>query len=121
MTILDKLNNIINSIKKTENTKLYESILDFQKDTKALVNENNILKKELKALKLGNNNSNELLIIGDAYFLKNEDCDLEGPFCLKCWDERQELVKLHVTDGFDYSIGSCPKCGFVASYIEQRR
>lgn len=121
MTILDKLNNIIESIKKTEDKKLYESMLDLQKDAENLVNENSKLKKELRALRFENDSNNELLQLGDVYFLKSEEFDLDGPFCLKCWDERHELVKLHVTGGFDYSIGSCPKCGYVASYIEQRR
>jgi len=118
LTVLDKIKNALVEAKKTDNIETYQNLVDIQKDCRTLINENSELKKQITILEAEREIGDKLIVIGDTYFLKNDDCELDGPFCLKCWDDKRKLVKMKVTGGLYYFISSCPKCGYVASYID---
>lgn len=75
-----------------------------------LKDENHELKKEIDRLKNVKSISSSLIHEDNHYFIKNGQ-DKDGPFCTKCWDSDNKLVRLH--KGF-YNYGEqhfeCPNC-----------
>jgi regulator of replication initiation timing len=106
MSLLDSINTLLEILYNVGNIKLYEKLKNIQKDALELVEENEKLKEENRELKEKLQVQGSLIFEGNLYWLIKQDNKKEGPFCSKCWDENEKLIRLH-SDGVDYN---CPVC-----------
>ena len=84
---------------------IYKKLIDIQIQAAQIQQENNELKKELEDLKALNDIKERLHFENNMYWV-NKGNTKEGPFCSKCWDDNNKLVRLHTQDK-DYR---CPVC-----------
>ncbi len=115
MSIIDDVKSVAKTIQQIDNIELYQKILNLQAEILALVEENNDLKKEVNSLKEKLRVRESLLFEQDAYWIKKSDNKRDGPFCSKCWDTQQQLVRLIFCGNREYS--RCPTCAIAIKII----
>ena len=100
MSILDDVKNTVSIIQKIDNIELYRKILDLQSEIIALVEENRLLKAAASIHK-------DLEFKKEAYWKRYGTESQDGPFCPKCWDVNQKLVRMLRREGY---YPTCPEC-----------
>jgi len=73
-----------------------------QTDVYSLVEKNEKLKKQLDEIKKTEDIESQIVYKENTYW-RNSD----GPYCTKCWDTENTLVRLHSEDSIE---GQCPNC-----------
>jgi Zinc finger found in FPG and IleRS len=86
---------------------LYGNVMELVEKNKELVEENHTLKDQLKAIQKQRDISAELKPHDNAYWTM-KGSELDGPFCMRCWDVDKTLVRERAgaTQGTHY----CPEC-----------
>ena len=51
----------------------------------------------------------KLIPENNAYWLKGENDSKDGPFCTRCWDKDNKLIRLYSSPQRDL-FGRCPEC-----------
>lgn len=76
-----------------------------------LKDENQTLKKQVDKLKDNQAISSNLVHEDNHYFLLKKDKDKDGPFCTKCWDSDNKLIRLHkINENYGQEYFQCPNC-----------
>lgn len=111
MSVYDVLKDAVSIAQKADNIELYRILLDAQKDSMDLLEENRNLKEKIRKLK-DNSAINKALIFKNNCYFKKEDIELDEPYCSKCWDDDRRLIRLHIDNfyGHDGVTGTCYKC-----------
>lgn len=108
MSIIVKGKEILRLVQETQNLELKQKILELQGEILEIYEENLKLKEQNqglnKALKLKQN----LIFENNRYFLLNENREKEGPFCSKCFDGQDRLIRLHFHPSENFCF--CPVC-----------
>lgn len=109
MAIFDELKSVAKTLREADKIEQYQQILDvqerlleMQKRIADLEVENGVLKEKLK-IKEG------LIFERNAYWLPEGD-KKDGPFCSKCKDGEDKLVRMRVGD-YTFGWAHCPNCG----------
>lgn len=108
MSILDDVKSLAKTIQQIDNIELYRKILDLQGEILDLVEENKKLKNEIGLLEEKFRIKESLEFKLDTYWIKKAVGVEDGPFCSKCWDTQQQLVRLIFCGNPQYS--ECPNC-----------
>lgn len=94
MSIYDGFKEVISTIQKIDNVELYRQILDLQKEMLQLVSENTELKTRLAETQAELSTKRDLRFEFNAYWIGETLEISDGPFCAKCWDTKQQLVRM---------------------------
>lgn len=108
MSILDDLKNVASTIQKIDNIELYRQILDLQNEVLQVVTENMELKGQLARAREQLSVRQSLRFENNAYWTGEDLETSDGPFCAKCWDTKQQLVRMLVSN--DPRWSRCHSC-----------
>ncbi|MCF6466361.1 hypothetical protein [Clostridium sp. Cult2] len=106
MSIYDAIKDAVNIAQKADNIELYRILLDVQKQSSDLLEENNSLKKQIDKL-IDDSHIDKTLIFKHNCYYKEDDKNFEKPFCTNCWDNNRKLIRMHI---YDSSIGAIVQC-----------
>lgn len=107
MNIIEGFKSATELIQKIDNIELYRKILDLQSEAMGLVDQNNVLKEENKELKEKLKIKDNLVYRNNVYWLRLQEGTEDGPFCSRCWDVDNKLVRhAHLLTNFYV----CPQC-----------
>ncbi|SHJ09883.1 FtsB/FtsL family cell division protein [Parasporobacterium paucivorans] len=87
-----------------------------EKKYQELVEENKALKEQIKKLQKDQKIYDSLIVKNNCYFIEKENGDMDGPFCIRCWDKRKKLTRMTIMDSPDGSktMATCHDCTFIA-------
>jgi hypothetical protein len=109
MSIVENLKDVVATIQKIDNIELFRQILDLQNEVSQVLTENGELKAQVKRLTEEASFRRSLRFEFNAYWSGDSLESSDGPFCSKCWDADQKVVRLHVaSDNPQWS--RCPVC-----------
>ncbi len=108
MGILDEVKSLVKTVQQIDNIELYKKILDLQAHIMELLEENRRLKGDVDSLREKLRVKESLKFERDAYWIEPLDGQKDGPFCCKCWDTNQLLVRMIFCGDPAYS--ECPSC-----------
>lgn len=118
MGAYEAIKDAVSMIQKTDNIELYRTILDVQKECLDLLEENRILKEQVRLLQDNKDIQERLLVKGHCYYMPKENGSLDGPFCTTCWDKDRKLIRMHVSDSGGFDLATCHVCDFGTSYVD---
>jgi len=107
MNLFEGLTSVAKVLREADKIEQYQLILDAQK---ALLDDQKIIREledEVKRLKDIADFKREANFENNCYWLKKED-RIDGPFCSKCVETDDKIVRLHVTQSEGYA--TCPNC-----------
>jgi len=112
MALTDLLNvtQIYELVKKGATLEAQEAILKYREEIVKLSEENLDLRKELaeqtKQLKL----EQELEYVGEAYYRVKSEGQKEGPFCQRCYDVDEKLIRMTSYTSYGDNKYFCKQC-----------
>lgn len=110
MSVYDVIKDEVKIAQKVDNVELYRMLLDIQKESLDLLDENQKLKEKIGELE-DNNKIGESLIFKDYFYYKIDDKDLKEPYCSNCWDSDKKLIRIHLNvRPMPGRIHMCPNC-----------
>ena len=118
--VLPKYGDIKDLIKKGLTVEAQEQIMALREAAIDLQEENIEIKERVQALEKALKHKNEILFQNGAYWIVDGD-NKDGPFCQKCYDSEQLLMRLFEGKAFipsteQWGIGKiCRKCESVHS------
>jgi len=98
--MIPKYKDIVDLIKKGSTFEAQEKIMELREAALGLQEENMELKAKLSELEEEIKIKGNLEFIKSVYWLNNNDSEKDGPFCQRCYDVEQKLVRLQ--DWGDY-------------------
>jgi hypothetical protein len=101
--LIENAKDLVALVQKLDNIELIKTVLALQQDAVVLIEENHALKHEVRGLKETLAIREQLVFQHNAYFR-----GADGPFCSRCWDAEEKLVRLHRAMGYN---PRCPSCG----------
>jgi hypothetical protein len=104
MGVLDNLKTIGTVLKEVGKIELYQQLLEASASLLELQNENFKLKNKITELEEKLKNKDELIFLNNAYWKKSDN---DGPFCMRCWDKNQHLIRVQNIQNIQYV---CPEC-----------
>lgn len=118
-TVKETIKDAVTIAQKSDNIQLYKSILDAYNAAIELMSENADLKERIKELEQQQITAKSLEFNNNAYWIKNDDGSVDGPFCSNCWDVERKLVRLHVAIKSNYpKRAKCLNCKSVLENCE---
>lgn len=106
MGILEEAKSLVKTIQQLGNLELYQKMLNLYNDLLNVHEEKLRLQEENEKLKQ-QLLINKTLIYKDGWYWMEGNGKEDGPFCTRCWDVTQKLVRtLDLENG--YAI--CPEC-----------
>ena len=106
MSIFDALKSIGNILKEAGKIEQYKVILDAQQQLLDMQKRISDLEVENKDLK-GKLTIKENLIYENNSYWINKEGKKDGPFCSRCWDKNQVLLRMHP---YGRAYSKCPEC-----------
>jgi hypothetical protein len=110
--ITETARDIAGLIQQLGNLDLSKRIVDLQSQIIDLVEENHGLRDEIRQLKDRAAIRGKLAVRKNSYWL-----DDDGPFCTRCWDAENLLIRLRIQTGY---VPHCPKCNSPAPDPDHR-
>jgi len=111
MSIIDNIKDVANVVRKADNIELYSQILDLQQEALELLEENHNLKKELQSVHDNKEIKESLFLKEHFYYRKINDVD-DGPYCPSCWDDKNKLIRCHISNVYGIDLARCPICNY---------
>jgi len=114
MAIFDELKSIGKILQEAGKIEQYQQILETQKKLLEMQKKIQELEKKDRELKEKLEIKENLIFEKNAYWIKKENGEKDGPFCSVCWDADRKLIRLRVGDyagGWAY----CLKCRNLAN------
>ena len=105
MGIVDTVRDVAVLVQKADNIELNQKVLELQSQVMELLSENHQLRSQVRELAERAQVMDQLVFDDNLYWLEQGD-ERDGPFCTKCWDVGNNLVRLH-TQGRSLL---CPEC-----------
>ena len=119
MELIDNVKALADMSKKLKDRKLMEliinletTLLEFKADYEDLREQISVLEAENEKLKMQKEISRTLSYELGVYFTEIKG-EREGPFCTRCWDADNKLVRLAVQKT---GIAQCPECKSFSEY-----
>ena len=107
MAIFDELKSIAKTLREADKIEQYQQILgiqqkllEMQEKTTNLGGENRRLKEKLR--------TKGALIYENNCYWRVENDKVDGPFCSRCWDKENTLIRVHQLPDAAYIV--CPEC-----------
>lgn len=108
MPSFDDIKKIAKVLQEAGKIDLYEKLLELKERAMEMQEKIEKLSTENKKLIKNQSIKEKLELADNHYWLKNED-KLDGPYCTKCWDKEQLLIRVPVYDNNEYEF-ICPNC-----------
>lgn len=109
-TAKETIKDAVNMAQQADNIPLYKSVLDAYNSAIELMSENADLREEIKELKAKVFKQENVVKIATAYYIRGESGDLEGPYCMRCYDDQQKLIHYRFTNDHERPRAECPVC-----------
>ncbi len=114
MEVMDIVKSLAQTIRQIGNIELYRQILDLQAGIMDMLDENLLLKQEIRQLKDKRATQESLRFEDNVYWKKDPD-GAERAYCSCCWDTKERLVRLHKQEiyepaGVKAHRWYCPGC-----------
>lgn len=106
MSFYDAIKDAVKIAQQADNIDLLRLLLDVQKESLDLLEENRQLRERIKELE-DNSKIGESLIFKYNCYYKENDKDFKEPFCTNCWDSNRKLIRMHT---YSSSIGPIVQC-----------
>jgi regulator of replication initiation timing len=94
MSIIENAKSVVKLVQQIDNIELYKQILDLKDQIFDLVEENRNMRDEVRSLQEKLRTKESLKFHFNAYWKENQDGTRDGPFCSKCWDKEEKLVRM---------------------------
>jgi hypothetical protein len=109
MGIIDNFRDVLKIADTANNLELYKRLSELQNAVLALEEENRTLRDEVRRRDEQRDIGARLRPRDNAYY-SDDGKQLDGPFCMRCWDVDQKLVRERhgATAGTHY----CPECSY---------
>ncbi|MBB6632619.1 hypothetical protein [Cohnella thailandensis] len=107
VSIIDNIKSVASVIQKADNIELYRKILDLQYEAMELVQQNNELRNQIMELRGKLSTQENLVFRNNQYWKVLEGDKQDGPYCSKCWDVDNKLVRHNVLNN---GYVTCPNC-----------
>jgi hypothetical protein len=108
MGIVDQFKELAALAQKVQNIELYEKLVSFQSDMFALQEENRNLKDSIRQLQ-DQLNLKARVFWERPFYWVNKEGQKDGPFCQKCYDSDNKLIRLQQRETRDE--WDCLECG----------
>ncbi len=105
MGVLETIKDAVKLAQKLGNVEIAQALIDAQQAALDLMGENQSLRDEVARLNEALELQGTVKYDDGAYWTENGDRD--GPFCTKCWDVDQKLVRMKHTHTEWFH---CPNC-----------
>lgn len=90
---------------------LYEKIIEMNTKFIEIQEDNQSLRSEIKKLKNISKINKNLELRINFYWLKNKDSIENGPYCTRCWDKNNDLIRIPTYQNqHEYHYFECPEC-----------
>lgn len=109
MGAVDNVKDALKILQASDNIDILKSYIEIEKEYTKLREEILDLKEENKQLKKQFNMSQNLFVEDNAYYY-NDNNNIKGPFCTKCWDVDKKLVHMSENDDGFKIYFLCPNC-----------
>lgn len=111
MNIYEAIKECVLLAQKTDNIPMYKTLLDVQKQSLELLEENAELKARIRKYEEQEENAARIIRHADAYItLKDEDQNII--FCSGCWDKDRKLVQVQMINTGRYQCPVCKTVGY---------
>lgn len=113
MSYIEAIKLAIDLAEKLKNADLLEALLKARLEGVKIGEENLQLREENQKLREELQLQGALIPEHNAYWMKDDDGKLDGPFCSNCWDVNKLLVRMYFSiyeskhENMEYS---CPNC-----------
>jgi hypothetical protein len=101
--IIEDFKDVLKLADAANNLDLYKKLAELQNSVLGLQEENQTLKERLREAEKLNDIAGRLHVRDNAYYL-NDGKQLDGPFCMRCWDvgsqARQRAPRGNARDPF---------------------
>jgi len=110
MGIIDNFKDVLKIADAANNFELYKKVVELQTSVLALQEENQALKERIREIENRNDIAGRLHVKDNAYYL-NDGKQLDGPYCMRCWDVDGKLVRerLGATPGTHFCFHCRPR------------
>ncbi len=105
MGVLETIKDAVKLAQKLGNVEIAQALIDAQQAALDLMGENQSLRNEVARLKEALELQGTVKYDDGAYWSENGDRD--GPFCTKCWDADEKLIRMKHTN---FTWFKCPHC-----------
>jgi len=112
MSVIGEIQSIAKILQRAGNIELYEKLLTVQEEALELMEQNRNLREENSRLKGKLELKDSLMFKENAYYSIDKKGNIkDGPFCSRCWDKDDKLVRMHKTDDRHLTRTIwCPDC-----------
>jgi len=114
MAVFEELKSIGKVLQEAGKIEQYKQILEAQKELLEMQKKIMELENKNKALKDQLEVKRNLIFENNVYWIKIKDDQKDGPFCSRCWDDENKLVRTHYLEHSDVNL--CPKCKTTARF-----
>jgi len=94
MGIYELIKDAVNIASKAGNRELFDKLIDVQKGSLDLLDENRQLKLKIAELEDNSELTKSLIFKYNCYY-KPDDKNYDEPFCTNCWDSNHKLIRMH--------------------------
>lgn len=106
MALLPNYKDIVDLLKKGSTLEAQEKIMELREGALALQEENLNLREKIKELEELLNQKKNLIWEAPLFWIKNGDSK-EGPFCQKCYDSDEKLIRLQNVEQGHWHCKAC--------------
>lgn len=110
MAIVDNAKLVYELAKKGATLELQEKVMELREEAMTLQEENIQLRTKVQSLEAQLRLRHEPESDGEVYWVTKEDGKRDGPFCQRCFDVNQKLVRLQPArdrTGYDWFCLEC--------------
>ena len=93
MGVFEIIKEVVKLAQKIDNVDLSRQILSLQTEIMGLLEENRILKEEIRSLREKSAIQGDLEFDGSNYYHYDPHGNTNGPYCQVCWDVDKRLVR----------------------------
>jgi ribosomal protein L37AE/L43A len=115
MALLPNYKDIVDLLKKGSTLEAQEKIMELREGALALQEENLSLREKIKELEERLNKKKNIVWQAPLYWMQDGD-NKEGPFCQKCYDADEKLIRLQDVEKGNWHCKVCDSVYFDDSY-----
>jgi hypothetical protein len=103
--IIENFKDVLKLADAANNLDLYKKLAELQNSVLGLQEENQALKERLRETEKQNDIAGHLHVKDNAYYV-DDGKQIDGPFCMRCWDVERKLVRerLGATPGTHFCL-----------------
>jgi hypothetical protein len=92
MGLVDNFKDLFKLADAVNNLDLYKKLTELQTRAMELEEENRTLKDEIRTIREQQDISGRMIVNDNSYYV-DDGKQLDGPFCMRCWDADRKLIR----------------------------